>query len=136
MDPARPRASKMGILHGRIVGLDDDIDGLRADRHLDLDGRAVVPGFIDAQCHTSWFGLGLLDLSVEGCSTFQELYSSLAHAAETTPHSQWLIASGFDHKLCEVPDRDDSVPACAEASGDGADDALLAAGGGVEEPPS
>jgi len=99
MDPARPRASKMGILYGRIVGLDEEINGLDADRHLDLGGRAVVPGFIDAHCHTAWFGLGLLDLSVEGCSTFQELYASLAAAARTTPQGKWLIASGFDHGL-------------------------------------
>ncbi|MDR6989276.1 putative amidohydrolase YtcJ [Paenarthrobacter nitroguajacolicus] len=99
MDPARPQASRMGILHGRIVGLDEEISGLDAQKTLNVDGRSVVPGFIDAHCHTAWFGLGLLDLSVEGISTFHELFASLARAAVNTPELKWLVASGFDHKL-------------------------------------
>jgi predicted amidohydrolase YtcJ len=103
MDPARPSASSLGILHGRILGLDEEIDGLAAAEVLDLGGRTLVPGFIDAHCHTPWFGLGLIEPSVEGCTGFEELYRLLARsAAEVTSGAtseEWLIASGFNHDL-------------------------------------
>ena len=58
MDDRRPHATSLGIWQGRIVGLDEDLYGLDAVEVLDLDGATVTPGFIDAHCHTTWFGLG------------------------------------------------------------------------------
>jgi predicted amidohydrolase YtcJ len=62
-----------------------------------------VPGFIDAHCHTPWFGLGLIEPSVEGCTGFGELYAVLRDAAARVARSEsgeeWLIASGFNHDL-------------------------------------
>lgn len=94
MDPARPAARSLGVLHGRVVGLDDDIAGLGARRTVDLGGRSLLPGFIDAHCHTPWFGLGLLDPSVDGCATLDEVMAVLAAAAGD---DGWLVASGFNH---------------------------------------
>ena len=99
MDPARPTASSLGILHGRVVGLAEDIEGLNAREVIDLGGRTVVPGFIDAHCHTSWFGLGLIEPSVEGCTGFGELFQRLRIEASTVPAGEWLVASGFNHRL-------------------------------------
>ena len=39
------RDGDLGIIDGRIVGLES---GLKANREIDLKGRSVVPGFIDA----------------------------------------------------------------------------------------
>jgi predicted amidohydrolase YtcJ len=99
MDPARPSARSLGVLHGRVVGLDGDIAGLGARRTVDLGGRTLVPGFIDAHCHTPWFGLGLLDPSVDGCSTLAEVLDVLAEAAPAAAAGDdgWLISSGFNH---------------------------------------
>ena len=59
MDPARPRAERIGMWQGRIVGLDDDIDGLPAEHVVDAAGATVLPGFIDAHTHLAWQGIGL-----------------------------------------------------------------------------
>ncbi|WP_428985770.1 amidohydrolase [Sinomonas terricola] len=105
MDPARPAARSLGVLHGRIVGLDEELDGVGAREVLDLGGRTVVPGFIDAHCHTAWFGLGLIEPSVEGCADFPELYALLRRAVEKMDDdddgapAEWLVASGFNHRL-------------------------------------
>ncbi|MFJ4027095.1 amidohydrolase [Paenarthrobacter sp. NPDC089989] len=98
MDPDRPSASSLGIWQGRIVGLDQDLDGLDALEVLDLGGATVTPGFIDAHCHTTWFGLGLAELDVSGARGLEELYSLLrdaASGADGTEGEGWLFATGF-----------------------------------------
>ncbi|AXJ10896.1 amidohydrolase [Arthrobacter sp. PM3] len=93
MDPVRPAASSLGIWQGRIVGLDGDVEGLEAQTVLDLRGTTVTPGFIDAHCHTTWFGLGLAELDVSGARGLEELYDLLRGAG--SDGEDWLFATGF-----------------------------------------
>lgn len=110
MDDRRPHATSMGVWQGRIVGLDDDLDGLDAAEVLDLDGATVTPGFIDAHCHTTWFGLGLGEVDVSRARGLDELYAMLEAdmAGGTGPDQQagWLMATGFSqtHHGGEFPD--------------------------------
>lgn len=131
MDDRRPQAASLGIWQGRIVGLDDDLDGLDAAEVLDLDGATVTPGFIDAHCHTTWFGLGLGEVDVSGARGLDQLYDLLesdmargksgaggesgaglsgngATADSTAQERQagWLMATGFSqtHHGGEFPD--------------------------------
>ncbi|PRY15314.1 amidohydrolase [Kineococcus rhizosphaerae] len=104
MDPRHPRARTIGFLNGRVVGLDQDLAGVRARSYLDVGGRHVVPGFIDAHCHTAWFGLGLVEPTVNSCTSLAEVVHVLRVAAddlaevETGSSSRgWLVVSGFDH---------------------------------------
>ncbi|MFE5837005.1 amidohydrolase [Arthrobacter sp. NPDC056493] len=104
MDPTRPAAGSLGIWQGRIVGLDDDLDGLDAAEVLDLGGATVTPGFIDAHCHTTWFGLGLGELDVSGARGLDELYGLLRDAVSGTGSGAgaeagtWLLATGFSQQ--------------------------------------
>ncbi|HSO32771.1 MAG TPA: amidohydrolase family protein [Labilithrix sp.] len=77
MDERRPHATSMGIWQGRVVGLDEDLFGLDAVEVLDLAGATVTPGFIDAHCHTTWFGLGLGELDVSAARGLNQLYALL-----------------------------------------------------------
>jgi predicted amidohydrolase YtcJ len=107
MDDRRPHATSLGIWRGRIVGLDDELDGLDAAEVLDLAGATVTPGFIDAHCHTTWFGLGLGEVDVSGARGLDQLYALLeadmavgttgSPSADGTSPEQpvWLMATGF-----------------------------------------
>ena len=78
VDPARPSARRIGIHHGRIVALDDDLDGVTATEVVDLNGATVVPGFDDAHNHMILFGLSLteLDLSTPPMHTLEQVYDA------------------------------------------------------------
>ncbi|MFD5598882.1 amidohydrolase [Leucobacter sp. NPDC058333] len=100
MDPARPTATAVGVLHGRIVGFDDEIAGLDAVTTLDFGNACVTPGLIDAHCHTSWWGLGLasIDLSVvRGLDAlYEQVAAEVARLDELGDPEAWVHGTGFN----------------------------------------
>lgn len=100
LDPARPRARRMGVWQGRIAGFDEELDGLEAADRLDVGGRVIVPGFIDAHCHTTWWGLGLAAVDLAAVRSMDELYAAIAAEAERLRDEPgaWIHATGFNHK--------------------------------------
>ncbi|WP_353946147.1 amidohydrolase [Streptomyces sp. HUAS MG91] len=97
LDPGRPTAHTLGVLHGRVVGLDDEVAGLPARRVLDAGGATVLPGFNDAHCHTAWFGLTLTQLDVSTARTVDEVYAAVASYAAKLAPDAWVIGAGLDH---------------------------------------
>jgi len=61
VDASNPRAEAVAIAEGRFlaVGSNDDVRHLAAGRakQVDLEGKTVVPGFIDAHTHPSYAGV-------------------------------------------------------------------------------
>jgi predicted amidohydrolase YtcJ len=64
MGPRRPTATRLGALHGRIVGLDEELNGTGASCVVDLGGGSVLPGFVDAHDHLAWTGLAAHSLDL------------------------------------------------------------------------
>jgi predicted amidohydrolase YtcJ len=107
VDPDRPHASRLGVWGGRVVGLDAALDGSRARATVDLDGATVAPGFHDAHCHTTSFGLGLVLLQLDGAEGIEATLDAVAtYAAGLAPH-EWVIAFGYGAGLPpdQYPDR-------------------------------
>ncbi|GAB3564442.1 amidohydrolase [Spelaeicoccus albus] len=97
MDPARPSATSLGVLGGRIVGLDDEIAGLDARQRLDARGSTIVPGFNDAHCHTTWFGLTLAEIDLGDLHTLPDAYARLEDGARSVGDDEWILGTGFNH---------------------------------------
>ena len=67
---------------------------------VDLGGRTVLPGFIDAHVHPDELGLYLSTLDLRGTRSIKELKERLrkyAEAARTT----WVLGHGWDQELFE-----------------------------------
>lgn len=97
MDPTRPTASSIGIWNGRIVGLDDDIAGLRAKSTTDLGGATVVPGFIDAHTHLAWTGMSARAVDIAGLDRDAAL-SRIGEAAAAVAPAAWVDVAGYDQR--------------------------------------
>ena len=106
LDPARPRATALAVLGDRIVAVGDDADleGLTADRTVELGGATVVPGFHDAHDHCVFFGMSLaeLPLSTPPVQRLKDVYDLVAAAARETPVGGWIVGAGYDqNRLAE-----------------------------------
>lgn len=92
---------RSGIL---AVGTDDEVRGGFPDaRAIDVGGRTVVPGFIDAHNHFLATGesLSSIDVRYPGVASCTDLVRAIAEAARTTREGSWIRAFGFDHAKYE-----------------------------------
>ncbi len=107
MDPARPRAGSVAIRDGRIVavgnsGAHDELTSyVGADTEvLDLDGRALLPGFVDPHMHASMVHFnGWVDLSPMANPTADSAFATLRNAVPA--QSGWVLAKQFDPSITE-----------------------------------
>lgn len=109
MDPQHPYANRIGIFDGKIIGVDDEIEGLDAKEHVDLQGKYACPGFNDVHMHFSLLGANLnqVDLRKQTISTMQELYRKVEQACLEAPEGEWVLGWGFDQfSLGAFPDID------------------------------
>lgn len=99
LSPERPVAQALGVVNGRIVGLDEDVTSLPTARVVDLKGMNAVPGFNDAHHHISQEGerLKMVDISPEKAATVADVLRVLAHATGQGGAS-WIRATGFDQQ--------------------------------------
>lgn len=95
-------ATAVAVSGDAIVALGGDQEmlalGGATTRVIDLGGRCVVPGLIDAHVHLSWFGLSLLRVRLDGATSLQECLQRVAQtlAAGLQP-GQWIRGSGWNH---------------------------------------
>lgn len=98
MDEARPTASRIGISAGRIVGFDDDLDGVGAAETIDLEGRCLLPGFIDAHTHLQFTGQALSAVDIGPAQSRQEALDLIAEGVKGTDADAWIEVVGYDQR--------------------------------------
>jgi predicted amidohydrolase YtcJ len=99
---ARSRATAVLIERGRIAAIGDDpaiMDrlGRRGDR-VDLGGKVLAPGFVDAHIHAFDCALGSLKVSClpPDVGDLSSLKARLAARAASTPVGAWVVGEGYD----------------------------------------
>lgn len=116
LDPANPVAEALAVERGRIVavGGNSDILGYRrtGTQVIDLQGKALLPGFIDAHQHLIYMGLSFrqVDVTVGAVSSIDDIVGSVRQRAASTPADEWIEGRGYhDARLTEKrnPTRDD-----------------------------
>ncbi|WP_232668708.1 amidohydrolase [Pseudonocardia sp. TRM90224] len=96
---AERSAQALAIRGDRVlaVGAQDDVLAAagRSARRMDLDGRTVVPGFIDAHVHPVPAGLALMQCTLEGALDAADALLRVGRYAETHPELPWIVGSGW-----------------------------------------
>ena len=99
-DEKAPLADYFGWdAEGRIQVVGRARDGrseLTATRVIDIGGRDVVPGLIDAHGHVMNLGFALLRANLVGARDKSELIARLREFEKTLPEGAWLLGRGWD----------------------------------------
>jgi predicted amidohydrolase YtcJ len=100
VDPAQPRAQAVAIAAGRFVavGSNEDIRGMSkpGTRQVDIGGKTVVPGFIDAHTHPSYAGIRHLRWVDCDLRSIADIQSAVRARAAKTPPGDWVIGFKYD----------------------------------------
>src|SRR3954454_22282469 len=100
VEPPGRMEGSLAVRGGRIVYLGDDAgaEKLRGPRtrRIDLAGRAVTPGLIDAHSHLGGLGEALQEVDLTGAPTFDEVVKRVREAAVQAPAGAWVRGRGWD----------------------------------------
>ena len=105
MDKRTPHAEAVAIAGDRIFAVGSTAD-IRArygsvGREIDLGGRLVVPGLIDAHIHFMSYGLSLREIDLMGVTSLETSLARVRERAQREPAGQWLSGRGWDQSLWE-----------------------------------
>jgi len=114
MDADRPMAAMVAIKGNRIVkaGTDEDASLFQgpATRLIDCQGKALLPGFIDAHCHPLALASQLLSVDCSGASSIRAIQDRIRQRADQTSEGEWIRATGYHEFYLEErrhPHRED-----------------------------
>ncbi|PCJ54283.1 MAG: amidohydrolase [Planctomycetota bacterium] len=90
----------IALQDGRVlaVGSTADMMELADDGTLfvDLDGKAVYPGFADAHAHLVGIGTAAVRLDLVGTTSYEEVIARTVERSKTMPAGEWLVGRGWD----------------------------------------
>ncbi|MEW6567409.1 MAG: amidohydrolase family protein [Chloroflexota bacterium] len=99
LDPAQPRVEALAVGHGRILAA-----GSRAQvspwsgpltEAIDLKGRAMLPGLIDAHLHLEQYARAMDQLDCQ-TPTKAECLTRVRARATQTPIGEWILGHGWN----------------------------------------
>jgi hypothetical protein len=96
--PERPSAEAMLLERGQVTWLGRSAQAPQADQVLDLGGRTVLPGLIDAHCHPYWMAQDRLQLNVAApeIRNIPDLLELLRSQMARLDGSEWLVGRGLN----------------------------------------
>jgi predicted amidohydrolase YtcJ len=105
MDAEQPRAQALAIAGNRILAVGDQAD-LRpllrpGGRLIDLEGRAAIPGLIDAHVHFGWHSIAIYQkrVDLDNVPSRAEAVARVAEAARRKPAGDWIQGAGWNKNI-------------------------------------
>jgi predicted amidohydrolase YtcJ len=90
---------------GRIiaVGSAKDVAGRAPNaRHVDLQGRTVLPGLIDAHGHVFGLGAMLTQLDLSGSTSLEGALKAIGDYARANPQQAWVRGRGWNQEIWKL----------------------------------
>lgn len=85
------------------VGKKDEILNLKDKETeiIDLKGKTMMPAFIDAHSHFFAVANNFLQVSLDGCTNFEQIQEKLLKYKEDNKidEGKWILANGYDHNI-------------------------------------
>lgn len=100
VDTTRPTASALAVRGGRILFVGSDGEARsRANASttvIDLGGKTVVPGIIDAHAHLLGLGDMLRRVNLAGSTSYDEVIARVKAFSKDVKPGEWILGRGWD----------------------------------------
>ena len=100
VDDSRPVVSALAVRDGRIAfaGSVREAMALKgsATRVLDLKGRTIIPGMVDAHAHLLALGRSLQTVNLVGTKSYEEVIARVVARAKGVAQGTWITGRGWD----------------------------------------
>jgi len=108
VDAVRPLAEALAVRDGRILFAGsrrgaEALAGPRTER-LDLGGRTVIPGMVDAHAHLVGLGQALRTVDLVGTKSYDAVIARVVERAKTARPGEWIRGRGWDQN--DWPDKE------------------------------
>jgi predicted amidohydrolase YtcJ len=120
MNPSQPCAEAVAVKGNRIVRVDtnEEISQLvgKETKVIRLNGKTVVPGFIDTHIHVADFAKLLTWVDLNDVKSIKELQNRLKEHAQKAPRGRWILGRGWnqarlqENRLPSFSDLDSASP--------------------------
>jgi len=101
LDSKNSRAEALAIANGRIAQVGRNEEILKAAAHgwesIDLQGKTVLPGFIDSHVHFLATALTATGIDLSETRSIKEILEKLAEKATKTPPGEWILGFFITH---------------------------------------
>ncbi|XP_076960349.1 protein LONG AFTER FAR-RED 3-like [Bidens hawaiensis] len=96
-------ADSMAIRDGRILRIGNysyvqEVSGY-GTKELNLEGKIVVPGFIDSHVHFLFGGLQMARVEVRGVNTKDDFIRKVKEAVQNMKEGSWVLGGGWNNDL-------------------------------------
>ncbi|BCR88199.1 amidohydrolase [Aspergillus chevalieri] len=86
------------------VGNDDNLFIVKTmentkTKKVNLEGRIILPGFIDGHMHLLFFGASLSKIDLESCKNLTDIRTTIKSAAQQNPSAKRLFCRGWMHPM-------------------------------------
>jgi len=99
MDEKTPEAAAVAVRDGVIiaVGSREEINHYISDRTevIDLEGKTLIPGFIDSHAHFMGIGRSKLTLDLRSCRSWGEIVEKVKKAVAQARPGEWILGRGW-----------------------------------------
>ncbi len=101
MDGQCSRATALAVGGGRVLAVGADLSSWAdpGTQQLDVGGRTVIPGLIDAHTHFVGFSLRQLQVDLDGIGTLAGAVEKVRQRAATLPPGSWVTGGGWNKNL-------------------------------------
>ncbi len=95
----------MAVRNGRVatLGTNRELSGAAGARTVDLGGRTIIPGLIDAHIHFLSYARSLNKVILEGVRSKEEALRMVAEKARELGPGRWVLGGGWNHYLWDPP---------------------------------
>jgi predicted amidohydrolase YtcJ len=100
VDDSRPFVSAMAVRGGKVAFIGDQRGAMTLrganTRIVDLGGRTVIPGMVDAHGHVANLGNALANVDLVGSTSIEDVVARVVARAQGRAANSWVIGRGWD----------------------------------------